>query len=223
MCALSRSERCANCWSMTSRSATSPLRSSSSSASATESLTPARSTAIEILMPNMPNRSSKAARVAASTGSELSSRTKRSTDSIALVSSAASTPASFSSATNSLCRNVRAVSASSPDTGTTAWQMPGLVHLVGEPFGDILGRQHRVDTAGADLVGARRDPDDAERTCRSADQLTDLLEQRDIRGIQACAAGTPPHRRAAPRPRAPAAARCARRRRATATTCPACR
>jgi hypothetical protein len=43
-----------------------------------------------------------------------------------LVSSPASTPASFSSATNSLCRSVRAVSASRPETGTTAWQIPVL-------------------------------------------------------------------------------------------------
>ena len=57
---------------------------------------------------------------------------------MALASSAASTPASFSSATNSLCRNVRAVSASSPDTGTTAWQMPVLSISVVNRFATSL-------------------------------------------------------------------------------------
>ena len=105
-------------------------------------------------------------------------------DSIALVSSAASTPASFSSATNSLCRSVRAVSASSPDTGTTAWQMPVLSISVVNRVGDILGRQHRVDPARTDLVGTRRHPDHAQRTRRPADQFADLLEQRDIGGVE---------------------------------------
>ncbi|CKT20347.1 Uncharacterised protein [Mycobacterium tuberculosis] len=118
------SERCANCWSITLRSATSPLRSSSSAASPVESVTPAASTAIDIRMPNMPNRSSNCARMPASTGSGLSRRTKRSTLSRALLSSVRSAPASLRSAMNSVWRSVRAVSARSPDTGTTAWQMP---------------------------------------------------------------------------------------------------
>lgn len=124
VCALSMSERCASCWSMTSRSASSPLRSSSSAASPAESATPAASTAIEIRMPNMPNRSSNCARVPASTGNGLSGRTNRSTLSRALLSSVLSAPASFCSAMNSVWRSVRAVNASSPDTGTTAWQLP---------------------------------------------------------------------------------------------------
>ena len=175
MCALSRSDRCANCWSMTSRSATSPLRSSSSSASATESVDACTQHRDRDPMPNMPNRSSSAARVAASTGSALSSRTKRSTESMALASSAASTPASFSSATNSLCRKRARGQRQQTRHRHDGLADAGLVHLGGEPLGHILGRQHRVDAACADLVGAGGHPDDAERAGRPADQLADLL------------------------------------------------
>ena len=119
----------------------------------------------------MPNRSSSCARVAASTGNGLSGRTNRSTLSIALLSSVASEPASFCSATNSLCRSVRAVSASSPGHRHHRLADARLVHLAGEPFGHVLRRQHRVDAAGADLVGPRCDPDDAQRSRRPTDEL----------------------------------------------------
>ncbi|SIL04425.1 Uncharacterised protein [Mycobacteroides abscessus subsp. abscessus] len=116
--------RCPNWLAMMLCSSTSPLRSSSSSASPVASVTPTLMTATEMRMPNIPNRCSSAARVCASTGSESSSRTNRSTDSSALASTCGSNSASLCSATNSACRKVRAVSASRPATGTTAWQMP---------------------------------------------------------------------------------------------------
>ena len=59
-----------------------------------------------------------------------------------------------------------------------------LVHFGGEPLGHVLGRQHRVDAARTDLVGPRRHPDDSQRARRSADELADLLEQRDIGRVQ---------------------------------------
>ena len=59
-----------------------------------------------------------------------------------------------------------------------------LVHLAGEPGGHVLGRQHRVDPARTDLVGARRDADHPERPGGPPDQLTDLHEQRDVGGVE---------------------------------------
>ena len=223
MCALSRSERCANCWSMTSRSAISPLRSSSSSASATESLIPARSTAIEILIPNMPNRSSSAARVAASTGSALSSAHEAVHRQHRLGQLGGVDPGQL------LQRDELAL----PQRARGQRQQPGhrddgladagLVHLGGEPGGDVLGRQHGVDAAGADLVGPGRDADHAERAGRPADQLADLLEQRDVGGVER--AQQEHHRVHARHPvlghQQPQ--RPLRTRRATATTCPGCR
>ena len=41
-----------------------------------------------------------------------------------------------------------------------------------------------VETSGADLVGTRGDPDDAQRAGLTAGELTDLFEQRDIGGVQ---------------------------------------
>ena len=135
----------------------------------------------------------------------------------------ASTPASFSSATNSLCRSVRAVSASSPDTGTTAWQMPVL----------SISAVNRVATSLADSIASMRPaPISSARDAtpmtpsapgRPADQLADLLEQRDVGGVEGA---QQEHHRVdarARRPRGPAGAACARRRRATATTSPGCR
>ncbi len=132
----------------------------------------------------MPNRSSSAALVPASTGRSMSSRTNRSTLSIALFSSAGSTAASFSSAANSLCRNVRAVKRQQPGYRDHRLTDAGPVQLLGEPLGHILGRQHRVEASGTDLVGSRGHPDDAQRTGRSTDQLADLLEQGDVGGVE---------------------------------------
>ncbi len=99
----------------------------------------------------------------------------------------------------------------------------GLVHLRGEPLGHILRRQHRVDAARADLVGTGGHPDDAERPGRPADEFADLLEQRDIGGVQGAQqehhrvdAGHPVVGHQQPQ-------RALRRRRATATTCRGCR
>ena len=60
----------------------------------------------------------------------------------------------------------------------------GLVHLGGEPGGDLVGGQHRVDPPGPDLVGAGGHPDDAERAARAAHEHADLFEQRDVGGVE---------------------------------------
>ena len=145
---------------------------------------PARSTAIEIRMPNMPNRSSSAARVAASTGSaavlpdEAVDRQHR-------LGELGGIDAGQLLQRDELALPQRA-RGQRQQSGHRHHRLAdaGLVHLGGEPGGDVLGRQHRVDAARADLVGPRRDADDAERARRTADEFADLLEQRDVGGVE---------------------------------------
>ena len=79
---------------------------------------------------------------------------------------------------------MRAVSASSPDTGTTAWQMPVL----------SISAVNRLATSLADIIASMRPaPISSARDATpmtpsapdgSADQFADLLEQRDVGGVE---------------------------------------
>ena len=181
--ALSTSRRSANCVCSTCSSSRSPLRSTSSVASAAGPSAPWRISELDRRMPNSPKRASSRSRTSVVTSASRPARRKRSTDSSSVSRSSRAVRASVASAVCSACRSVRAVCASKPATATTFWQSPRTVGSA--RYRAAMPRAENIASTRprADLVRARENGHGVDRRGPGDALVAERLEERRVLGV----------------------------------------